>query len=95
MYKKISQVVGLRYEEVPLQDNFSLDIKLMLEKIRRFESSYHISCLSQITQQEIFGSKDDIEAIIKQSNGVVVVDEAYGAFSGESLYQKWMNLKIL
>jgi histidinol-phosphate aminotransferase len=87
MYKKISQVVGLRYEEVPLQDNFSLNIKLMLERIKDLNPAIIFLAYPNNPTGNLW-SKDDIEAIIKQSNGVVVVDEAYGAFSGESFISK-------
>ena len=87
MYKKISQVIGLRYEEVPLRNNFSLDIKLMLEKIKDLNPAIIFLAYPNNPTGNLW-SKEDIEAIIKQSNGVVVVDEAYGAFSGESFISK-------
>jgi len=87
MYKKISQVVGLRYEEVPLLHNFSLDIKLMLEKIKDLNPAIIFLAYPNNPTGNLW-SKEDIEAIIKQSNGVVVVDEAYGAFSQESFISK-------
>jgi len=87
MYKKISQVIGLRYEEVPLRNNFSLDIKLMLEKIKDLNPAIIFLAYPNNPTGNLW-SKEDIEAIIKQSNGVVVVDEAYGAFSRESFISK-------
>ena len=87
MYKKISQVIGLRYEEVPLRNNFSLDIKLMLEKIKDLNPAIIFLAYPNNPTGNLW-SKEDIEAIIKQSNGVVVLDEAYGAFSRESFISK-------
>ena len=87
MYKKISQVIGLRYEEVPLRNNFSLDIKLMLEKIKDLNPAIIFLAYPNNPTGNLW-SKEDIEAIIKQSNGVVVVDEAYGSFSRESFISK-------
>ena len=37
MYKSISKVIGLNFEEVPLKEDFSLDINLMLNKIDEFD----------------------------------------------------------
>ena len=87
MYKKISQVIGLRYEEVPLRNNFSLDIKLMLEKIKDLNPAIIFLAYPNNPTGNLW-SKEDIEEIIKQSNGVVVVDEAYGAFSQKSFISK-------
>ena len=43
-------------------------------------------------------SKNDIDLIINQANGLVVIDEAYGAFAGESFLSdidKYENLVIM
>ena len=87
MYKKISQVLDLQFEEVSLKEDFSLDIELMLKKIKDLNPAIIFLAYPNNPTGNLW-SKEDIEAIIKQSNGVVVVDEAYGAFSQESFISK-------
>ncbi len=97
MYQKISQVLGLRFEEVPLFEDFSLDINLMLKKIEELNPAVIFLAFPNNPTGNLW-SKEDINLIIKKTNGVVVIDEAYGAFSGETFIKdigKYNNLIII
>ena len=83
MYKKISQVLDLQFEEVSLRKDFSLDIELMLKKIEEFNPAIIFLAFPNNPTGNLW-DKNDIDLIIKKSNGVVVIDEAYGSFSEES-----------
>lgn len=90
MYKKIAQVLKFRFEEVPLKENFSLDINKMLEKIKEMDPAIIFLAYPNNPTGNLW-SKDDINLIIKETNGIVVIDEAYGAFSGESFLSEMNN----
>ena len=97
MYKIIAVNTGNKVVEVPLDQNFDLDTEAMLGKIEKnFPALVFLSYPNSPTGN-LF-SRDKIEAIIKKSPGVVVVDEAYASFSGDTLVpllKKYDNLVIL
>ena len=90
MYKSISKVIGLRFEEVLLKEDFSLDINLMLNKIDEFDPAIIFLAYPNNPTGNLW-SKNDIKTIIKKANGVVVIDEAYGDFSGSSFIDSLNN----
>lgn len=83
MYKKIAQVVGLRFEEVLLKDNFALDINLMLKKIEKLNPALIFLAYPNNPTGNLW-DKEDIKKILLKANGLVIIDEAYEAFSGKS-----------
>ena len=94
MYKKISQVLGLQFEAVALREDFSLDIELMLKKIEEFNPAIIFLAFPNNPTGNLW-NKNDIDLIIKKSNGVVVIDEAYGSFSDESFISEMTNYENL
>ncbi|MDC0482299.1 histidinol-phosphate transaminase [Gammaproteobacteria bacterium] len=94
MYKKISQVLDLQFEEVSLKEDFSLDLELMLKKIEEFDPAIIFLAFPNNPTGNLW-DKNDIDLIIKKANGVVVIDEAYGSFSGESFIGKMDNYENL
>ena len=94
MYKKISQVLDLQFEEVSLQEDFSLDLELMLKKIEEFDPAIIFLAFPNNPTGNLW-DKNDIDLIIKKANGVVVIDEAYGSFSGESFINEMDNYENL
>ena len=84
MYKIIAINTGNKVVEVPLDKSFDLDIETMTSKIKNnFPALIFLSCPNSPTGNLFSRSK--IEAIIKKTPGFVVIDEAYGAFCGQSL----------
>ena len=97
MYEKISRVLGLKFKNVPLKNDFSLDINLMLKKIAESNPAIIFLAYPNNPTGNLWSKKDILE-IINKSNGVVVIDEAYGAFSGQSFVteiNKYENLVIM
>ena len=94
MYKKISQVLELQFQEVTLREDFSLDIELMLKKIEEFDPAIIFLAFPNNPTGNLWDKKD-IDLIIKKANGVVVIDEAYGSFSGESFISEMDNYENL
>jgi len=84
MYKIIAVNTGNKVVEVPLNKNFDLDCDAIIGKIKEnFPALVFLSYPNSPTGN-LF-SRDKIETIIKKSPGIVVIDEAYAAFSGQTL----------
>ena len=97
MYKIIAVNTGNKVVEVPLDQDFDLDADAMLGKMEKNFPSLVFLSYPNTPTGNLF-SLGKIEAIIKKSPGVVVVDEAYGAFAGDTLMpllKKYDNLIIL
>ncbi len=84
MYKIIAVNTGNKVVEVPLDKKFDLDVEAMTARIKNnFPALIFLSSPNSPTGN-LF-SRGRIETLIKKTPGVVVIDEAYGAFSGQSL----------
>lgn len=84
MYKIIAINTGNKVVEVPLDKNFDLDVEAIISRTtNNFPALIFLSCPNSPTGN-IFNRKK-IEAIIRKAPGVVVIDEAYANFSGQSL----------
>ena len=97
VYRIVARNHGCRVFEVPLDDNFDLDLPAMLDAIREHQPALvFISNPNNPTGNAFDPQK--IEEIIKASEGLVVVDEAYFPFSGITLMPllaTYRNLVIL
>ncbi len=98
MYGIISQALGENKSEVPLDDEFDLDIKSTLKRVKK-EKPKLIFLSSPNNPTGNSFSKDKILKIIKESTGLVIVDEAYQQFSDKKsflpLLKKYKNLIVL
>jgi histidinol-phosphate aminotransferase len=97
MYRITGRNLGWRVIEVPLDEHFDLDQAAMLEAIALNSPSLTFLSSPNNPTGNCF-STDKIEKIIAAAPGIVVVDEAYGAFSGKSLLPlmgEYGNLVIL
>lgn len=98
MYRIISQAHGERSEGIPLDEKFDLDIEEMLKAVRKKNPKLiFLSSPNNPTGNSF--SAERILKIIRQSKGLVIVDEAYQAFSDRKsflpLLKKYKNLIIL
>lgn len=98
MYGIISQSQGEKSVGIPLDDKFDIDIKEMLKAVKKINPKLIFLSSPNNPTGNAF-SDDRILKIIKQSKGLVVVDEAYQAFSDKKsftpLLSKYKNLIIL
>ncbi|MDD5167446.1 MAG: histidinol-phosphate transaminase [Syntrophales bacterium] len=88
---------GQRVLHVPLQEDFDLDLPALLDVIEKEQPALIFLSYPNNPTGNCF-DRDKIETIIKNSPGVVVVDEAYLPFSGKtmvSLLKTCENLVIL
>jgi histidinol-phosphate aminotransferase len=97
MYKIIAVNTGNKVVEVPLDKKFDLDRDAIIGQIKaNFPALVFLSYPNSPTGN-LF-SRDKIEAIIKKTPGIVVIDEAYASFSGRTLLpllKKYDNLIFL
>ncbi len=97
MYRIIALNCGCRVIAVPLDDGFDLDLAAMLAVIRNDQPALTFLSYPNNPTGNCFDA-GKIEAIIKASQGIVVVDEAYFPFSGKTfipMLKKYDNLVIL
>lgn len=84
MYRAIAQALGLRYVGVLLRaSNFALDANAMLRAIEEYQPALVFLACPNNPTGNLF-KRQDIDAIAAASPGLVVIDEAYHAFCGES-----------
>ncbi|RMD70112.1 MAG: histidinol-phosphate transaminase [Gammaproteobacteria bacterium] len=86
MYPLISAMVGVPYRGVPLREDFSLDVPAMLEAMAAEKPGIVFLASPNNPTGNAF-PLEAIEAIVKKSPGLVVVDEAYIPFGGASALQ--------
>jgi histidinol-phosphate aminotransferase len=97
MYKIIGINTGNRVVEVPLTADYDLDMDAMLNKIEQYFPALIYLSYPNSPTGNCFG-RNNIEELLQKTPGIVVVDEAYASFSGDSflpLLKKYSNLVVL
>ena len=83
MYQRNAELFGMKYVSVPLNEDFSLNMDAVLSAIQE-----HQPVLTFIAYPNnptgVAYQRDQVEKIIQAATGLVVIDEAYGAFSHDS-----------
>ena len=97
MYKITGLAVGHRVLEIPLDESFDIDPAAIIDACRKERAKVvFLSTPNNPTGNRF--SDDKVLEVVKGSHALVVVDEAYGDFSGKSLVphlKENMNLIIL
>ena len=97
MYKIIALNTGHVVEEVPLDASFDLEQGTMLERVSAISPVLIFLSFPNSPTGNCF-DEGIVQAIIEASAGIVVVDEAYGSFSGKTLLpllKQYDNVVIL
>lgn len=98
MYGILSQALGEKKIEVPLDDKFDIDVDSILRYIKKSNPKLIFLSSPNNPTGNCF-STDRILKVIKRSNGLVIVDEAYKPYSiGNEflpLINKYKNLVVL
>ncbi len=81
MYRMIAELVGLRYVGVPLTADFALDEPAILAALERERPALTFLAYPNNPTGNLF-PRAAMERIIAAAPGLVVVDEAYHAFTG-------------
>ena len=83
MYRMIATFCGMRYEAVPLLEDFQLDIDSCLDAIARLKPALMFLAYPNNPTGNLFDAKG-VSRMIEATSGLVVVDEAYTAFADAS-----------
>jgi len=98
MYGIISQALGEKKKEVPLDRDFDIDLDPMIAAVRKERPKLVFLSSPNNPTGNCFSS-EKILKIIAESKGLVVVDEAYQPFASEKgfvpLLQDYQNLVIM
>jgi histidinol-phosphate aminotransferase len=97
MYKMIAAFTGMNYVGVPLTEDFGLDLPAMLEAIKRHQPALIFLAYPNNPTGNLFDAAA-IAQIIEAADGLVVVDEAYYAFAGNSFLPqlgRYANLLVM
>lgn len=91
MYAAAAAVTGTSLTEVPLLEGVKLDLDTMLEKCSRDESIKVIIICNPNNPTGTLFPQDQILELVGKSDALVVIDEAYAEFAGESLIREINN----
>lgn len=97
MYEILSQVINVKCNKILLDKNFDIPLNTTLKKIKNYDPDIIFIASPNNPTANSF-SKDKILKIIEESNGLVVVDEAYADYSQVSFVNylsKYKNLAIM
>ena len=98
MYGIISQALGEKKKEVPLDRDFDIDIDAMMAVLRKEKPKIVFLSTPNNPTGNCFSSEKVLK-VIGESKGLVVVDEAYQPFSSEKgfvpLLRDYKNLVIM
>lgn len=97
MYKMIATFTGMDYVGVPLAEDFGLDVDVMLAAIKQHQPAVVFLAYPNNPTGNLF-DREAVKAVIEASPGLVVVDEAYHAFAGDSFMNelgRYDNLVVM
>ncbi len=99
MYNMIAKYTNMNYVGVPLHsEDFSLPVEAMLTAIKKHQPAITYIAYPNNPTGNLF-NENDIETIIQQASGIVVVDEAYNPFANNNsfmpLLDKYDNLIVM
>ena len=84
MYQLIATWTGMQYVGVPLQaGDFSLDMPAMLAAIKEYQPALIFLAYPNNPTGNLF-ERDQVDEIIQCAPGLVIIDEAYTAFTTDS-----------
>lgn len=97
MYSMIASFVGMKFVAVALADDFGLDIEAMQHAIATHKPAVVFLAYPNNPTGNLF-DEDDVEELIAETDGLVVVDEAYHPFCQRSFVdrlERYDNLLVL
>lgn len=97
MYAMIAKFVGMEYVGVPLKEDFTLDITAFLDSIEAHKPSLIFLAQPNNPTGNLFEA-NDVRKIIESTSGLVVLDEAYMAFTDSDLLpmlEEYSNVVVM
>lgn len=89
MYKMIAMNSAMKYYAVQLKNDFTLDLPAMLHAIEQTNPALIFLAYPNNPTGNLF-AKQDIQQIIQATSGLVIIDEAYHAFTDQSFMSEIM-----
>ena len=83
LYRSCALFAGMRYHGVPLREDFSLDLPATLAAIERERPALVFLAFPNNPTGNLFPT-ESVRVIIEAAPGLVIIDEAYHAYSGAS-----------
>jgi histidinol-phosphate aminotransferase len=80
MYPLVARSCGVRFAGVPLRSDFGLDLPRLLAAVERERPSVIFLAYPNNPTGNLFATAD-VDAVIRHTSGVVVIDEAYHPFA--------------
>jgi histidinol-phosphate aminotransferase len=90
MYEMIAKFTRLNYQGVLLDDNFEINLDGTLDEIKRTQPKLIFIAYPNNPTGNAF-NRESIHTIIKESEALVVIDEAYYAYSEDSFLNEVVN----
>jgi len=87
MYEMIATFVGMQFVGVPLATDFGLDLAAMRAAIKQHQPAVVFLAYPNNPTGNLF-DEQAIETLLRESPGLVVVDEAYHAFAQQSFMHR-------
>ena len=87
MYSMIASFVGMKFAAVPLTEDFALDLEAMHKAIGTHKPAVVFLSYPNNPTGNLF-DEDDVEELIAETDGLVVVDEAYHPFCQQSFLDR-------
>ena len=97
MYRFLSTILDLEFAGVPLNRDFSLDLPAMLDAIKQKQPAVIFIAWPNNPTGNAF-DRGALEEIITTTSGLVVIDEAYHVFAGNSMLdaiEKYPNVLLM
>ena len=90
MYSIYAKVFNTKYMEAKVEDDFTINADKVIESIKEYNPKLTIICNPNNPTGTII-SRDDVLKIVKSTDEIVIVDEAYMEFSNESVIDQIEN----
>ena len=98
MYEVSAKLAGASFVPVPLQADFSLDLPAMLQAIETYRPALVFLAYPNNPTGNLFDTAA-VQAILRATDGLVVLDEAYAPFAGGASWMSqldaWPNLAVM
>jgi histidinol-phosphate aminotransferase len=83
MYRIIAEVLGIPFVGVPLADHFEIDRMALLSAIEAHDPGCIFLAYPNNPTGNLF-ERETVEAVINAANGLVIIDEAYHPYCGQT-----------
>ena len=98
MYEVSAKLAGASFVPVPLQADFSVDLPAMLRAIETYRPALVFLAYPNNPTGNLFDTAA-VQAILRATDGLVVLDEAYAPFAGGASWMSqldaWPNLAVM